>query len=238
LAKLFLLFSAALALSPAPAASPAKEARKVFERENATMTQAKALVIQHRAAEALPISEKLIADIDARLADEKRRIYSGQTISMVMANMTLAATAKESAIDVGPALGDALFYEGFALIEVGRADEAGTYLERAVSVSPTNPQFLCEAASWHSQRREFDRARELYKDCEGASGMAESGPASERFRGAAQRGQGFVLIEEGRFEEAEVIYRARLKSDPEDKIAAGELRFIEQQRAKAAKQKT
>jgi Flp pilus assembly protein TadD len=129
-----------------------------------------------------------------------------------------------------------LFAQGYALIELGRRDEAGAYLDRAVTVSPNNPQYLCEAAAWHAGRRELDAARNLYRECGAASRFAAAPADRARMLAAAERGQGYVLIEQGRFDEAEAVYRERLKAEPGDERAKNELRYIQQQRGKAGKQ--
>lgn len=208
---------------------------KVLERHGAMVAQAEDLLKARRAEDALPIAAAVIRETDARLSGEKRQIYSGQSTDMVLANMLAAAARRQDAVDVGPPLGRALFIEGFALIELGRKAEAGPFLDRAAAVSPSNPQYLCEAAAWHAGQREFDAARDLYRQCATASSFAPA-VERERMQAAAERGQGYVLIEQGRYDEAEAIYRQRLKAEPGDEKARNELRYIRAQREKDGKQ--
>jgi tetratricopeptide (TPR) repeat protein len=50
--------------------------------------------------------------------------------------------------------------------------------------------------------------------------------------GRAWRGMGYVLIEQGRLEEAEAIYKKCLTLDPNDEKAKGELRYIKERKSK------
>jgi len=208
----------------------------VLARHTAMMAQVSDLLKAKRASEALPIAAQVIQETDARLSGEKRHIYSGQSTDMVLANMLAAAAQNQEAVDVGPPLGSALFAEGFALIEIGRIAEAGAFLDRAVDVSPNNPQYLCEAAAWHAGQKELDAARDLYRRCAASSNFAPAAAERARMLATAERGQGYVLIEQGRYDEAETIYRQRLKAEPGDEKARNELRYIQSRREKDGKQ--
>ena len=223
-------WSGALAAPPAPDGGD-----RVLDRHIAMVAQAEDLLRTQRAQEALPIAAAVIRETDARLTGEKRTVYSGQSTEMVLANMLAAAARKQDAVDVGPPLGRALFVEGYALIDLGRRAEAGPFLDRAVTVSPSNPEYLCEAAAWHAERHELDVARDLYERCGASSGFAGAGPGKARMLAIAERGQGYVLIEQGRYDEAEAIYRQRLNTEPGDEKSRTELRYIQDQRAKEKK---
>ena len=58
-------------------------------------------------------------------------------------------------------------------------------------------------------------------------------PASEKTAelGRALRGMGFTLIEKGRLDEAEKLFRECLQLNPDDGKAKSELRYIEDHRA-------
>jgi Flp pilus assembly protein TadD len=49
-------------------------------------------------------------------------------------------------------------------------------------------------------------------------------------RGRAWRGLGYNLVEEGKLDEAEAMYRKCLELDPDDAKSQGELRSIGEQR--------
>jgi tetratricopeptide (TPR) repeat protein len=205
---------------------------KVLERQTAVMTQVKELVLKGKPAEALPLAEQIIAENEQRYAGEKKRIFSGQSLAMIMANMLGASATASDAIDAGPPYGEAVFFKGYILIDLGRGDEARAFLDRAVSLSPSNPQFLCEAGNWYAEHHQAARGLELFQQCEDNASLANDQPF---MRARAARGKGYSLIELGRLDEAEAIYRKRLADDPKDEKAAGELRYIEQQRTKAPK---
>ena len=50
--------------------------------------------------------------------------------------------------------------------------------------------------------------------------------------GSAWRGEGYCLVEQGKLDEAEAIYRKALEANPKDQKSQGELRYIEGLRKK------
>lgn len=230
------IFTALLlfAATPAFAGDAGKER---FDRQKAMMTQAKLLVLTGKGAQALPILEQVIGENDDLAAKEKRRVYSGQTMQMVLSNMMVAAADKKDAVDYGPSYGEAVFFKGYILIDLGRGGEAAAFLDRAVMLSPSNPQFLCEDASWHARHNESALGLELYKRCEAENSMTDE-KAQPHLRAVALRGQGYALIDLDRLDEAESRYRASLELEPDNRVALGDLQVIQQKRAAAAKSKT
>lgn len=220
-----------LGAAPAPAATAAETAAK---RQQAMIDQVALLVLTGKPGEALPIAETLIAEGEAQAAAEKRRVYSGQTLSMVMSNMLSAAAEHVGAVDIGPYYGRALFFKGFALINLGRTPEAGAFLDRAVAVSPADSQFLCEDASWHARNGDTTGGLALYQRCEAENGNMPEG-ARLRLKAVSLRGQGYVLIDLDRLDEAEAKYRASLAIEPDNAIALGDLQVIAQRKAAAAR---
>lgn len=103
---------AVMAIGLLLAATPAVARDKASEAEEALMTNGRALAVLGKFGEALPIVDRVIAMVEKRTAGEKRRLYSGQTAEMLLANMLAAASAGTDAIDVGPAYGEALFWRG------------------------------------------------------------------------------------------------------------------------------
>ena len=53
-------------------------------------------------------------------------------------------------------------------------------------------------------------------------------------KGAALRGMGFALIEQGKLDEAEKKYKESLKADPDNKLALSELEYIKKLKAEKA----
>jgi len=226
LAFLLLLWAAPLpAQQPAPPAAAAPDSAA----ENALIERAVILIHQKKAAEAIPLLDQAIAILEKAHAGEKRQIYSARSPAETLMYMLEAAAAKKEALAVGPEWSLALFLKGFALVDLGSMEAAGPLFERAVALSPANSQYLAELGEWHKNRREWDQAYARFKKAEEVAGLvAEHRRKPERSR--ALRGMGFVLIEQGKLDEAEKMFRECLKIDPNDDGAKGELEFIRQQR--------
>lgn len=116
------------------------------------------------------------------------------------------------------------------MIELRRISDAKPALARAVALSPQNSQFLSELGHIHEVEKSWPQALDLYRRAETAT---EFSPPSSRNAELARawRGQGYVLVELKRWDEAEQRYRKCLELDPGDVRAKGELLFIQQQKA-------
>lgn len=216
---------------PAAAQPPASSAASVPDAaaQNALIERAVTLMHEKKNAEAIPLLDQVIGAEEKAYAGEKRQIYSARSGAESLMYMLEAAAARKEAVAVGPEWSLALFLKGFALVDSGSADAAGPLFERAVALSPANSQYLAELGEWHKSRREWDQAYARFKKAEDVAGLvSEHRRKPERSR--ALRGMGFVLIEQGKLDEAEKMFRKCLEIDPNDEGAKGELEFIRQQR--------
>lgn len=121
--------------------------------------------------------------------------------------------------------------KAYALIELNRFDEAAVALDRALELSPANPQFLSERGYLYRASREWDR---MLASNQAALDHVSLAPESLRDaeRARALRGAGYALIELDRLDEAERHFRDSLKIEPENQVALGELDYIKQLRKK------
>jgi tetratricopeptide (TPR) repeat protein len=228
LAFLLLLLAAPLPVAAQPAAPPAASAPD-SAAQNALIERAVILIHDKKAAEAIPLLDRVIAAEEKAHAGEKRQIYSARSMAETLMYMAEASAAKKEAVAFGPEWSLALFLKGFALVDLGSAEAAGPLFERAVALSPGNSQYLAELGEWHKNRREWDQAYARFEKAEEVAGLvAEHRRKPERSR--ALRGMGFVLIEQGKLDEAEKMFRKCLEIDPNDAGAKGELQFIREQR--------
>ena len=192
--------------------------------------EADKLIAAKRAAEALPILDKVLADYAARFPAGSTRWY-------------VARTDDESAYYLGLSLmlgsGDdqgkasilrngwsyAWYRKGYALLELGRTAEARAALDAGLALSPSNSTLLLERAEVSKLERDWNAAMELYRAAEEAASL---NPASEQVREKSQamRGQAFVHIERGDLDAAEEILEACLKLDASDARAKEELAYI------------
>lgn len=143
----------------------------------------------------------------------------------------MAAEAKRSAVVLERAPCYAIFLKGFALIDLNRSDEAPAYFERAIAMAPLNAQFLAELAEWYKNRRDWAHARPLFQRALDAS---EFSPPDRKIfdKTRGLRGLGYILIEEGKLDEAERLYRKCLELDRNDDRSKRQLDYIAGKRAK------
>jgi len=183
-------------------------------------------------ATAIALVEPVIAAEDAAHRGDRRQFYSAGSMAESLAYAAVGAKSGKDTVVVGPEWGKANFVKGFALIDLGRSDQARKFLERAVELSPFNAQFLGELGEWHKARREWPQAYDLFQRGEAVASMMPSEDSHKYFLRRALRGQGFVLIEQGRLDEAEALFKRCLEIDPEDDRAKSELNYIADQRKK------
>lgn len=227
----FLLLLVMIAPLPAAAKPKAPPATSTTDSaaQNALIERAVILIHQKKAGEAIPLLDRVIEAEEKAHSGEKRQIYSAGSAAESLLYMVEASAAGKAAVAFGPEWSLALFLKGFALVDLGSTEAAGPLFERAVALSPANSQYLSELGEWHKNRREWDQAFARFKKAEDVAGIvSEHRRKPERSR--ALRGMGFVLIEQGKLDEAEAMFRKCLEIDPNDEGAKGELEFIRQQR--------
>src|SRR5690606_11354500 len=56
----------------------------------------------------------------------------------------------------------AYFLRGYALVDIGRRDEAGPDLEAAAAMDPDNDQFAAELGEWYKTQRQWEKSLEIF----------------------------------------------------------------------------
>ena len=165
------------------------------------------------------------------------RVYSSRSMPESLMYMLDKGKAKEQA-DSDAAVyssnwGDAYYLKAYALIELKQTTEAKTALLAAVALAPYNAQYLGELGNLNLMERDWVSAKKIFEDAEKAA--REFSPADTKTTELtrALRGQGFVLIETNRLDEAEARYRASLEADANDTRARTQLAYIQQRRTAA-----
>ena len=197
----------------------------------AKIDQAANLIKAGQAAEAIKILDVVIADEGARHRDSSQIYFSARSLveAIVYTGLAGAQSKNSTILDDSWAYGH--FLKGFALIDLGRSDEAKAEFDNAIGLAPMNSQFFAERAEWHKNRKDWSNA---YADFESASNAAEFSPddAKKAEKARALRGMGFVRIEQGEFKEAEKLFRQSLKLQPGNEGALSELEYIKSRRTK------
>ena len=169
--------------------------------------------------------DPLIAHFEKSYGHENGLIYCANGQIETLLYLAQAANLKQKAVALDKSYAYAYYLKGYVLIEMGQHAEARPFLEKAVTLSPSDPQFLCELGNWHQNGQEWQQALSLYERAEEGAKLLEPEGTTEAQR-RALRGKGFVYTELGRFDEAEEMYRSCLQLDPGDEVAAGELEYV------------
>jgi tetratricopeptide (TPR) repeat protein len=224
--------AAAAPLQSAAYAAAAQPSR--IPKEDKRFDQVAELVSGRKPAEAIALLDLIIADQEKANRGETRQIYCARSTTESILYAGMGAQAAKNSVVLGPDWSMAIFLKGFALIDLNKPDEAKPLFDKAVAMSPMNAQFLGELGEWYKSRRDWSHAFDLF---DRARAAAEFSPADmkDHDQRRAMRGMGFVLIEQGKLDEAEVLFRKCLEIDPGDAGAKQELQYIAEQRAKAAK---
>ena len=98
-------------------------------------------------------------------------------------------------------------------------------------MSPFNAHYLNEYAEWYKINRNWQTAYDVFSQ---ARDLREFSPPdyADQIEARALRGMGFCLIELGKLDEAEKMFKDSLKLVPENQTALNEIGYIKELRAK------
>lgn len=212
---------------------PAASARADEAEQQQQVDAAAKLLHERKPAEAIDGIDKVIAHFEALREDKTDLAYCARTPAESLVYALQAAKDKTPAVVYGPAWCDAYFLRGYALIELGRTGEARAALERAVQLAPREAHYRSELAELYAREKNWNDALAAF---DVSAKVAEESVDQQRKNaelGRALRGKGFVLVELGRLDEAEAMYRRCLEIDPADRKATNELRYVQQRRQTA-----
>jgi len=238
----FVLFISLLLWQAAPSYAESVSESTTAARENeAKQTQAlnygAQLLKERRPAEAIEnYFDKVIASYEAIYPADVKATYCARSALERLLYLMQSAVDKKASVVIGPTWCDAYFLRAYGLIELGRNAQARESLEKAIAMSPKNAHYLSELASLYRREKNWKEAITRY---ETASQLARefSPPESKDIElGEALRGRGYVLVELGRLDEAEAIYKQCLEINSADNAAIGELRYVQSLRPKQKSQ--
>lgn len=213
------------------AADPPSAPTPAGQQDQAQVDRATDLISAGKPTDAVTLLDSLIASQEAQRKNDPRQVYCARSPAESLLYGAMAAKERRAAVVLPQSACYSIYLKGYALIDLNRSDEAKSFLERAVAMAPSNAQFLGELAEWYKNRKDWDTAWSLFKRADDASAVS---PPDRRTpdKSRAMRGLGYILIEQGKFDDAEKIYRDCLRMNPDDDRAKKQLDYIAQQRAK------
>ena len=122
----------------------------------------------------------------------------------------------------------AYYYLGYIYVHRKQGESALEYLDRGLAMEPNSPLLQFEKAQALVLLKRMDDALELYQQITGVGPLVD-----KNLYAVCLRGQGGVLIDMGRLDEAEAKYRESLYYAPDSTIAQNELLYIQELRGGA-----
>lgn len=129
---------------------------------------------------------------------------------------------------------DALILKARALAQLKRVSEAMSALNQAVVLSPGYPLVWLEMGSIYQSQKDWENSFKAYKTAENYAGAIEDKAKQTETLASALRGQAVAMIELGRFDDAETLYKRCLKLNPGDTAATDGLAQVQAHRGTSA----
>ena len=227
------LIALALTVAPLPVAAQAKGDKITIEIEDASAELLGAgydLLRAGKPAESIAKFDAVIAAYEAERGAAQVRCADSLEQAILLSAVLMAEPGLDQTTILGGNWCSALFAKGYALVDLGRAAEAESYLVRATAMAPFEPHYVNELAELYKNRREWQRAHDTFAralDIADQPGV----DASPRIRARSLRGMGFTMIELGDLDRAEELFHRSQDYDPESEAARTELEYIASLRA-------
>lgn len=188
--------------------------------------------------EAISNFDRVIAHYESMNPDKNVQVYCTKSTleTLAVLGKHMKENPKTSAIATRASWWcDAYYHRAYALIELGRLEEAKSSLVNAISHSPMNSQYLSELAFVYHREKDWNKSLETYQAAEKAA-ETTPGRVDREELSKARRGIGYALIELNRLDEAEAKYMQCLETDPNDSRSRSQLEYIRHLRASKASQ--
>jgi tetratricopeptide (TPR) repeat protein len=158
--------------------------------------------------------------------DYDKRVYCARISAETLAYLNESINRNEMAIVIQIVWTQALYYKSYANFELGNIEEAITTLKKALELSPSNSYYLSELGHYYQVEHKWDEAAKLFEKAEESAIKYSPEDLKNNELARALRGSAYILIELGRFDEAEDKYRKCLELDKNDKTALNEIEYI------------
>ena len=221
-----LLGAAALTLQPAQAMAKGQTKAQALDE----IGLAFAAINDKEPERALTIVEPVLAGFEKEFANEKRHIYCSETPEQEGYYLNVAEGGADNVRLVDPKWCRAQFVRAFALVDLKRLDEAQKAFERLIGYAPQHARYLNEYAYVFLAKKEWQHSIDIYTRAEAAATFTPDRRDEERC--VAFRGIGYDLVELGRLDDAEAMYRKCLAIIPDEPKSLGEIEYIKEQRKK------
>jgi tetratricopeptide (TPR) repeat protein len=175
--------------------------------------------------------DPIIATFESNWGHSERLVYSARTPVEAVFYMGDAAAHHQDSIVVGAVWAEAYELKAYALLDLGRKDEARPLLHKALQLAPENAGFLEELGAHYEAEKNWPQALATFQHAQRAAQTFSPPVMKNDELARAWRGIAFVYAETGKLDEAEALYHRCLELNANDQRAAAELRYVRGLRA-------
>jgi tetratricopeptide (TPR) repeat protein len=224
------------AAAPPPAVLTPEQVAKLLEDGTGVLKQGNAELALKNYFE--PVNQSFMRQTAKAGADDE--IYASHSTTETAAYTAKVAKENEGAakplrmVTVDGAWTDALVLKARALVQLKRVNEALSALNQATILSPAYPPVWLEMGSIFQEQKDWEKSFRAYKTAENYAGAIEDKTKQAQSLASALRGQAVAMIELGRLDDAETLYKRCLKMDPGDTAATDGLAQVQARRATSA----
>jgi tetratricopeptide (TPR) repeat protein len=177
---------------------------------------------------AVELMKPLLADFEKRYAGEKRHIFCALNSRQQKAYLSDAAAAKLDAVTIEPDWCRAQYIRGYALIDLGKTDEALAAFRHLTELAPKNSRYLNELGYVLADMKKYDEAAGAYRRSLAAAELSPDDVDQEKC--VAYRGIGYNMAKLGKLDDAEAAYRNCLAIGIDSEEVQGALDDLDEQR--------
>jgi tetratricopeptide (TPR) repeat protein len=185
-----------------------------------------------------PVNQSFMRETAKAGADDE--IYSTHSATETAAYSARVAKSNEGSskpvkmVTVDGAWTDALVLKARAQTQLKRVAEAKSTLNQATVLSPAWPPVWIEMGAIYRDEQNWESSFKAYKQAESFAGAVEDKTVQTQVLGTALRGQAAALIELGRLDDAETVYKRCVKLNAADAEATEGLAKIAAKRGPVA----
>jgi tetratricopeptide (TPR) repeat protein len=193
----------------------------------ARLTQGKDVMMKGNPQKAIhDYFDPVIAHFELLFKNSPARIYSAQNqVQMIMyAAMPEKKGGGTQVLDGTWA--DAYLLKAYALTELMKIEDAQVALKAAMALSPMNSLYVSELAYTYQAQKDCAKSIATYEEAAGLAELGSDEQSKTNDLTRAWRGEGYCLVEQGKLDLAEAMYKKSIALDPHDDRSRGELNYI------------
>jgi tetratricopeptide (TPR) repeat protein len=177
---------------------------------------------------AVEMMKPLLADFEKRYSGEKRHMFCAVNASQAKAYLSDAAVQKLDAVTIEPDWCRAQYIRGYALIDLGKTDDALAAFQRLTELAPKNSRYLNELGFVFADTKKYQQAVDAYQRSLAVANLSPDDTDQERC--VAYRGIGYNMAKLGKLDDAEAAYRNCLAIDVDNDEVQDALDDLDEQR--------